>query len=259
MDAVAKKSGGQNIVGRPQARAPWYSAATVDAQEVEIFVQEIDPVTRAFMGAPQSKGRFSAEGKVVITHTPDSDRDVIVYAMPYAADNTPGYSDIRHAEQATVLFRRETDAPAVGITKPATAEEVEVGITGFTRFARYRRVTVSANADMSDPLAVLTYDSSAYAARELPRYLTLTRTAGALTTEGGSELQAEDGSTLTTESDAAVLPLTVYVTVAHSSGAAWTPESEILQVTFAAVGETGGSGGDFDPTPRDKESLDPVL
>lgn len=176
--------------------------------------------------------------------------------MPYAADGSAGYSDVRDAEQIGVLCRRETEAPVIGQNKPAAVDSVEIGITGFTRFARQRRVTVSSNPDMSDPALVLVFDSEDYVARELPRYLTLSREAGALTTEGGELLTTEGGDLLEAETTIAALPSTVYVTVAHSGGAAWTPESNVLEVTFAAGDGTGGSEGDFDPTPRDLHTLD---
>jgi hypothetical protein len=160
------------------------------------------------------------------------------------------------AQTADVPFVRETDACAIGQNAPATPGSVEIGITGFTIFARQRRVTVSTNADMSGPNLVVLFDSDDYASRELPRYFTLSREAGLLTTEGGSELLAEDGSQLSAEDSLAALPRTVYVTVAHSGGAVWTPESNILEVTFAAGDGTGGSAGEFDPTPRDLINLD---
>jgi hypothetical protein len=256
VDAIAKRSGGQNIVGRPQARPARYEDASVDAHEVEVFVREIDPATGAFSGVPKSLGRFPAEGTVIYPHNPDTDRDVIVYAMPYSADGTAGFSEIAHATQAQVLFRREMAAPVIGQNAPATTDAVEIGITDFTRFARHRRLTVSTNADMSSPLLVLLLDSQAYAARELPRYLTLQRMAGGLTAESGEQLLTESGEQLTAEDESAALPRTVYVTVAHSSGVAWTPESEVLEITFAAGDGTGGSAGDFDPTPRDLKNLD---
>jgi hypothetical protein len=256
MDVVGKKSGGPNIVGRPQARAPWYAEATVDAHEVEVFVREIDPGTGAYVGPPQSRGSF-AVGRVVLSYNPDTDRDLVVYAMPYSADGTAGFSEVAHTTQATVLFRRETQAPVIGQNAPAAVGEVEIGITGFTRFARYRRLTVSASADMTSPLLVLVLDSQTYAERELPRYLTLQREAGLLTTEAGGQLTTEAGDRLTAEDESAALPRTVYVTVAHSSGVSWTPESNVLEVTFAGAG-VPGSTGDFDPTPRDLKNLDEI-
>lgn len=259
MDLVIEDSGGQNIVAREMGEPDWQPAATVAAHQVEIFTQEIDPATGALVGAPLSRGRFHPEARVVLPNNPDSDKYVRVYAVSYSPDNVPHVSELRDATQQTVPFNRETEAPVIGLTKPATTDEVEIGITGFTRFARGRRVTVSANADMSDPLATLVYDSANFAARELPRYLTLSRHVGVLTTEGGSDLLTEDGVQLVVEDDASVLPLTIYVTVAHSGGTVWTSESDILEATFAAADGSGGSGGDFDPIPRTKESLDLIV
>jgi hypothetical protein len=254
-DLVLKSSGGANIVLWPMALQRPYPPATAPPASVEVWWSYDDETfaNARFVGhfAPGQSGSFP--------YTPDADRDVRLYAVSRSASGTPHVSTLEDAVQVTVLFRRETEAPVIGQNKPATAAELEIGITGFTRFARYRRVTISANADMSDPLAVLLFDSAAYAAHELPRYLTLSRTVGVLTTEAGLELETEDGSKLTTEDDATTLPRTVYITVAHSGGAAWTPESAILEATFAGVDGTPGSPGDFDPVPRDKEHLDLIV
>jgi hypothetical protein len=48
------------------------------------------------------------------------------------------------------------------------------------------------------------------------------------------------------------LAATLYVAVAHSSGGDWTPDSNILEITFANdTSGDGGSTGDLDPTPKD--------
>lgn len=48
------------------------------------------------------------------------------------------------------------------------------------------------------------------------------------------------------------LAATIYVAVAHSSGGDYTPDSNILELTFANEGSgEGGSTGEFDPTPKD--------
>jgi hypothetical protein len=151
MDLILKPSGGQNIVLRPQARPAWYADATVDAQEVELFLQELDSETGALLGGPKSLGRFPATGQVVIPYTPDADRNVIVYGMPYAADGAPGYSDLRHAEQATIIFARVTEAPVLAQVGDSTPEAITVQVDApDQRFVRRRRTSVSPNADMSD-------------------------------------------------------------------------------------------------------------
>lgn len=266
MDLAARKSGGPNIVARPQARPAWYAPATVDAREVEVSVQRLDDAG-ALVGAPLSFGRFSSVAEVVIPHTPDLDCRLRVYLMPFGPDGTPGYSSLRDCPQLTVDFRRETDAPVIGQTgATATPDKtVQFGIANFTRFARLRRVTVSANPDMSGPpLDVILRAADPEIASELPRFFVLSRLAGALTTEAGNSPASDQwttepgnaapGSVLTLEAGA-ILPKTVYVTVSHSGGGPWTPESNILELTFADGSGAGGSTGDFDPTPRDTHGL----
>ncbi|HEX3560358.1 MAG TPA: hypothetical protein VHU19_14215, partial [Pyrinomonadaceae bacterium] len=250
MDVIARRSGGQNIVGRPQARPAWYAPASVDAHEVELFTQEIDPTTGAFIGTPKPFGRFPAVGTVAIPHNPDSDRDVVIYAMPYSGSSTPGFSEIAHATQATALFRREVDAPLIGLTADVTVDTAQIGITGFTRFARYRRLRVWADAGKATMLREVMLDSNDYAAHELPRDFLLSRTANVLRNEDGTPLLNEDGTPLLAEDNSGALPQMIYVTVAHSGGVSWTPESNVLLITFASGdGTTPGSTGTFDPKP----------
>jgi hypothetical protein len=254
MHLILKPSGGQNVVLRPQARPRYYPDPTAKTATVEVSWGYADE------GAGQARflGHFAPGQMGSFPYTPDLDRHVRLYSVSRSASGVPSVSVLEDAEQASVPFQRETEAPVIGQNEPATAAEVRIGIDGFTRFARLRRVTVSANDDMSDPLEVLLFDSDDYKSKELPRYFVLERSTGeAILTEGGLGLTTEGGETLTTEAGA--LPLTVYVTVAHSSGTAWTPESNILEVTFAAEDGTGGSGGDFDPRPTDRHKLEPIV
>lgn len=244
--------GGVAAVLRDANVAAYYPPATVGAAWVKVWAREKGRgVDTAFVLAEGKPG-----GELSTLFNPDADTTLLVAPISYSASNVPSVSDLEHADWQEFAVVRERDAPVIGQNSPASTDSVEIGITGFTRFARMRRVTVSASADMSDPLAVLLFDSETYVARELPRYLTLSREAGLLTTEDGSELLAEDDTRLEAESGLSALPRTVYVTVAHSGGAAWTPESNVLEVTFAAGDGTGGSDGDFDPTPRDRKNLD---
>jgi hypothetical protein len=245
------------VVLRPPARPRDYLAAEVLAVLVVMYAVEVGKPLQTYVEV----GRFApGQAGGSYNFNPFKDRDVYFFCNSFAADGTPAFSSIEDAFAATarlLVHQRETEAPVVGQNSPATADQVEIGIAGFTRFARQRRITISANSDMSSPLAVLLFDSANYTERELPRYLTLSRTfAGDLQTEDGLRLETEDGLQLSTEAGT-VLPLTVYLTVAHSGGGVyWTPESSVLPVTFAAGTGLGGSTGNFDPTPRDKHNLD---
>jgi len=253
MSLAARDCLSLNIVARDGEAPVWYPPPAAPAASVQVWwhYEEIETVKDAkFVGMCAPGGQFAWP------HNPEIDRNVRVYALALSADGTPTVSRLEDAPQFTLLFNRVTEAPEIGQNTPATTDSVEIGITRFARFARKRRVTVSANADMSGPTTVFLFDSEDYVARELPRYLTLSREAGALTTEEKFDLLTEGGSTLTTEDSLAALPRTIYLTVANSGGTGWTPESNILEVTFAAGDGTGGSAGDFDPTPRDSRNLD---
>lgn len=204
-------------------------------------------------------GTIAPGGAIEIPYNPDLDRDVEVAPMPYSASGQPAFSSIDHAFEfigQTLPHQRETNAPVIGQNKAAQIDNVEIGITNFTRFARLRRVTISDQPDMSNVIKVLYFTSQDYIDRELPRYFTLLRsTSGDITAEDGTALTTEAGNHLQTEAGTSVLPATVYLTVAHSGGTAWTPESNILPVTFAGS-STPGSTGSFDPTPRDSGRYD---
>lgn len=258
MDVVAKASGGQNVVARAMAAPHVYRPAEVPAAYVRFFL--------SFDGEPARnarvvEGRFAPGAPFSIPSARDIDRDLRLYIVSYSADDTPSVSRLEDAVQLTIPARRETNAPKIGQDGQATADSVRIGITDFNRYARMRRLTVSANPDMSDPLLVLTLDSATYVERELARYFVLERAlGGALKAQTGGVLLTEPaGLAFEVEGGEPALPLTVYVTVAHSSGAAWTPESNVLGVTFAAADGTGGSDGDFDPNPIDRHKLDPIV
>jgi hypothetical protein len=387
MDLIAKASGGINIIGRAQALPRWYPEPESAPATVEVWWSYDDET----FDQARFLGTFLPGQVGSLPYNPDADRDVRLYVLTRAADGTPSVSSLDDAVQATVLFRRETEAPVIGQVGEATTDEITVGVSGYTRFARKRRVRVSSSADMSAPLELL-FDSSDYISKELPKYVVISRTAGgapvrtnvALASLGstatasssmggaghapaytidGSRIKVDghygwqsatathehwldidfgqertideafvvtqpddpDTTTQPTEADTftlyglndfelaawnselsswAVIPgtyvegnnnvmrrftfdpittnkirlwiysnvdgygrvfeleawgdiigalaETVYVTVAHSGGSAWGPESGVLEVSFASDGGSGGSTGTFDPVPRDQ-------
>jgi hypothetical protein len=250
MDIIARDSGGVNIVAREMAVTRYYAPATTEAATVEVYWRVIN--ADGTVGAWNLLGTFAPGAKISTTYNPDIDQNVQFGTKSYSSYGVPDVITLDDALTETLLHQRETEAPVIGQNSPATTDTVEIGITGFTRFARYRRVTISANADMSSPLAILLFNSDDYASHELPRYFILQRNVDTpITTEGGTPITTEDNSTLEVE----VLPLAVYLTVAHSGGTAWTPESNILAVTFTSETGIGGSTGDFDPTPRDEYTI----
>src|ERR1044071_2345488 len=194
MDLVIADSGGENIVAREMGVPDWMPDATVEAHEVEVFAQEVDRATGGLVGARRSLGRYAPDAKLVIENKQTADRDVRVFAMPYSADGAAGFTSLTDATQLTVLVQRETAAPEIGQGGDATTESATVGVRGYTPFARARRVRIASALDGSGHLATPylfeeVFDSTPDAP---PREIDITRGAG---------------------------PQTVYVAVAHSSGA----------------------------------------
>lgn len=85
------------MVLRPQARAPWQPAATVDAHVVEVWYQEID-AGGALVGSPIFFNTFTPPAAVSIHFaTLTAAKTLRVWAMPVAADGTRGYPELRFA------------------------------------------------------------------------------------------------------------------------------------------------------------------
>jgi hypothetical protein len=252
-DAISKCEG-FNAVSRCWDQPGIYPAPSAPTAYVIVYWRERapgEPASAWNQGptlAPNASGKFH--------FNPDTDKNVELAPMPYSASGTPAYASIEEAFAATLLYQRETSAPTIGLNTNVTVDTAQIGIAGFTRFARLRRLRVWADAGMTTKLREYLLDSDSYASHYLPLYFILTREAGALTTESGDALTTEAGSDLGAETEGSSLPDTVYVTVAHSGGNGWTPESNVLQITFAAGdGSTAGSPGSFDPTPRDSQAL----
>lgn len=181
-------------------------------------------------------------GSGAIPYNPASDRNVEIALMPYSASGNPAFASVEEAYSAALLHQRETEAPVIGQHSDATTEDATVGVSGYSPFARQRRVKIATALDGSGHLVaptVTVFDSTPNAP---PPWIDFTRGSG---------------------------PQTIYVAVAHSSGDGthWTPDSNILTLTFASAEGTGGGGGtgsgeptggttgDFDPQPRHRIDL----
>jgi hypothetical protein len=372
--------------------------------------RESEPASAPF----RNVGVFRPGDQVSIPHNPAMDENVTFAIRSRSVRGVPNHTYIEEAVIASLVHQRETEAPQIGQEGAATAERVTIGISGFTRFARKRRVRISANADMSGATEIVRA-SSDYVSRELPLDFDIDRGgvfipdytlkanddpatvgwtktgAGTVGASGGGwqidtsstnlqtfytkdsfeadpfadgftlvipvpdisaqEVSASHGDAvavrvrnatkqfniafdsadlvlndsdviphggagvilylvvaaggatadlyldgtlalediaavavasgssflrlgdLETTSDATAIwqglkyqlsasvpqfPQTIYVTVAHSGGTAWTPESEVLELSFADDSGAGGTTGSFNPVRRDKVNLDDV-
>lgn len=234
MDLIVKDSGGHNVVAREQAMPEYLPAATVDAARVRLFIRNADEPEQ---DEREIAGHFGRGSQVSIPFNPVRDRNLVIRAVPYSAFGTPGQS-----VSATLLHQRETEVPVIGQATDATTEDVQVGVSNYSPFARQRRVKIATALDGSGHLVDPTETIIDYGAQTPPDFITVTRGTG---------------------------PQTVYVAVAHRGGpdSPWTPDSNIIPLTFASSEGTGGGGGsgsgeptggttgDYDPTRRDQIDL----
>lgn len=200
------------VVGRPDA-------PSIEGFTGQIWIEGAD-------GAPHLLGYGKPGETLLFNYNPVTDGELRVYLVTKTEDGGAEAITLADADQAVVNINRETVEPELTQATNATNTEVQIGVFGFSRYARKRKVEVSNNSDMSDAEETI-YDSADYKARRLPDYIIVTREA---------------------DTDA----LTQYVRVSHSSGGDYGPASEILEITFADEAGAGGSGGgDFTPGGRD--------
>lgn len=213
MDITLKRSGGQNVVLRPQGRPAWYPPAHGESVEVEIFVMELN-ADGSHAGAWASLGRYPSTGRALLQNTPVTDKNLLFAFVSYTADGVPDVSSLEDAVQVSVPFKRETGAPVVTLIGAATNTRIELQVTGFTNFAAKRKLRVSPNADMSGATETITD----YTGQKMPEVVPITRPAAS-----GTE--------------------TIYVRISHSSGGAFGAESAAQAFTFTDAGGSGGSTG----------------
>jgi hypothetical protein len=158
---------------RPQVKPRWYPSATTHPAAVEVWwrVIEEDGSRPPF----QKLGTFPVGHTIQIPYNPDLDKDVEVSTISVSAAGVKSVSHPDDGVRATVPVRRDLTKPEIGINQ-ATAEVISVGITGFKRFARKRKLRVADNPAMADA-SVVVFDSDSYVDSELPRYVDISREA----------------------------------------------------------------------------------
>ena len=112
MNIIARRSGGRNIIARPQALPDWQPEASVNPVEVEIHYRELN-ADGSFAGVPILVGRFAPGAEIRLPYTPLSDKKLTVYKNEISADGTRRYSSLKDAEVAGLLIDRSMVAPAL--------------------------------------------------------------------------------------------------------------------------------------------------
>lgn len=221
---LLKRSSGSNVILRDQAQPAFYPTATVAPVAADIYVHYSDE--------PASAARFVRSygpgETITIPHNPATDRNLVVRAIARSARGVADVSELEDASSFTALFQRETNAPAVVQIGAATQGLLSLSVTGFTQYARARRVRIADDAAMTVNVRV---DVVEYGVGLVPTVYQLQRQ-----TSAGQSAQ------------------TVYVRISHSSAGVngpWSPESPAQQFTFADSTGSGGTTGGGSDVPRD--------
>ena len=103
MDIIARRSGGESVVGRPQARPHWYPAATAPAARAQVWKRNADePAAAAVL-----VGVFEPGQDYRVDFNPLTDINVLLGLNPLSAAGTPCFSRPEDFIWAEVLVSRD--------------------------------------------------------------------------------------------------------------------------------------------------------
>ena len=167
---------------------------------------------------PQLLGTATVGKPFVIPFDFQSGREIELFAIAKAATGELSAVDPLNGETIRFLPNLAPDAPNLALAAAATNLLALVNVTLYSTVARFRRIKVSPNSDMSDP-TISIQDANIYPNGLLPEQLSLSKT---------SEASAVHR----------------YLTVEHSSNeTVWGTASDILDILYADSGGGGGGGG----------------
>lgn len=189
---------------------------TTDPVEASVFWRYKDEPTAEpkFLGTATIGVPFSAPFNF------DEGREIELFAVAKTASGVQAAINSLNGETQEFLPNLETLTPVIALTPGITVTNVlaKVTVTEFTNKSLHRKIAVSVNSDMSD--ATFTYQAAADFNGQLP-----------------NEIDIPKGATSGVEHR--------YVTVQHSSNdEIFGTASNILDITFADSGGSGGGGGD---------------
>lgn len=207
-------------------REPTFTREPVTADVLLSYADEV-------VGTAQFFGTVVVGQTLVKDFPLEFDRLLRVTIISRGPSGQPDRSMMTDAVSKVVEISRETLASEVGqsgnsstvVIESVTRSKVVLGVKGFSRAARYRKVEVAEDEAMTVGLTTKIYDSADELSRELPYFVDVLRPS-----EGAA--------------------VTMYIRVAHSGGLSYGPWSNVVEVTFPNASGIGGSSGDFDPIPR---------
>jgi hypothetical protein len=222
VNLIAKRSGGSNVVGRPQARAPWYPSERSRPVRVDVWWRHVgEPAAAA-----RKVGTFSPGQEVSYPFNPLVDRDIILSSISVSPQGVPSVRDIADAPETLLVFQRETAAPTVTEVRPigSSNNRITLAIDGYSSLAIKRRIRTADDEDMTVNLVEQEF-TVASPADTLPRVVYLDRVPPS------------------------VHARTIWVRIAHSSGGEYGAESVATAFTYSDADGADGSGATADGDP----------
>lgn len=225
-DVLARNSGGVQVIGRPMARPAWYPVERVRPVRVEVWWRYDGEVA----AAARLIGIYAPGQVVQAPLNPMVDRDLIFSTVTVSSDGLRSVRELADAHEIRMPYQRETTAPTVSQIGTSTNTQIQLAVDAYSSLVIMRRIKVADNVGMTTNLVVI--ETTINPADLMQRVIYLNRTA-------------------------APAAKTIYVTIAHSSGGDYGPESTPLACTYATSGGTGGTSGTGQTFPHREYTLAP--
>jgi hypothetical protein len=221
MNLILKRSGGSNLVIRPQARPAWYPEDRTRPVQAEVWWRyEGEHPSAAIL-----IGTFAPGQTVSYPANPLVDRNIILSTITISSRGVRSVRTVADAHETLLVFQRETAAPVVNEVRPLALKHTRItlAIDGYSSLAIKRRIRIADDADMTVNLAE--QEITVSPGDVLPRVSYLDR------------------------SDSDPGTRTVWVRIAHSSGGDYGAESEAQAFTYADDDNAGGTGATAEGDP----------
>jgi len=135
MNLTARNSGGQNLVGRPMARRPWYPSDRVRPMRVEVFIRSADEVA----AAARSLGIYAPGQAVRVMYLTSAPRAVILSTVAISPNGIRSVRELADAhEVASAGTMRGVPPPPGPTPTPTNSYTVPTGVR-FPDYAPGRR------------------------------------------------------------------------------------------------------------------------
>jgi len=119
---IARNSGGQNLVGRPQERRPWYPTNRVRPVRVEVFVRSDDEVA----AAARSLGTFAPGQQVRILYNVVTPKNLILSTVGTSPNGKRSVRELADAHEVAAASPAGRTGPAPPAPLPTSGNNYTV-------------------------------------------------------------------------------------------------------------------------------------